>query len=100
MQQDYCGEDKLDLTLPLIEALQIKLTISSSADLEELMKLSPTAISNLCQPKAIQQQLIDQFEKLETLVVWIHELSPAKLRAIFPLIGAGLAKNFFMMPVI
>lgn len=94
-QKKYSGQDKLGLTQDLMELLGITFTISSPADLDALMRLSSKEMDILCQPETIQQQIVNQFGSFETLIFFIHQSPPEKLKGILPLIRTKLHAKFF-----
>jgi len=81
-QYPNTGSDKLGLTLPLLNALQITLSISSPQDLKTIQSLNPTEIREFFKNPQLQYQFGRQFNTVEDLVIFSIETSPKKLQAL------------------
>ncbi|STX38788.1 hypothetical protein [Legionella feeleii] len=97
-EKKYQGNDKRGLTLELVKALNIDITISSAADLQEIVKLSHSELDSLFKEAALQKQFVDQFESLEELVLFIHQTPIPKLQVLLNHCGQSLANKFIIKP--
>ncbi|STX88398.1 Uncharacterised protein [Legionella feeleii] len=97
-KKKYQGIDKRGLTLELFKTLQVDIAISSAADLQEIVKLSPSELDSLFKNIALQKQFVDQFESLEMLVLFIHQTPIPKLQVLLKHCGQSLANKFILKP--
>lgn len=76
------GEDKLGISVKLLEALNIHILFSQLSDLDCLKTLTPDAIKDICQSSQYQSNITNAIDNLENMVVLATELSPAQLSAL------------------
>lgn len=80
--QYRAGEDKLGISVKLLEALKINMSFNQLSDLDCLKKLTPDAIKDICQSRQYQTNIANTIAHLENMVVLATELSPAQLTAL------------------
>ena len=69
-----------------------------NADLHRFMMLSPDEITISCQDGAIQQQIINQFNNIETLVQFAIDTTPAQFNAMLTVIMPAFVEKLLHSP--
>ena len=72
------GRDKLNITTPLLAALNVQLQISSLSDLETIKTLSAPEITDVLKDDNLSDDIVNTLSTVENLVVFITETSPEK----------------------
>ena len=80
----YKGEDKLPLSMALIDALKISVKIKSLVDLELIVSLTPEEIKTIFAANERKQEIATLFHNgLNDFVLFIHNTTVPKIEVIF-----------------